>query len=89
MARVNRLGLAGCLPLALLAVTVLARKWHWLWLVLPLLAVSWVPYLVLHRGRRYRAAERQAWEVEQDRPDHVFSVMPVDGAAPAGGFLRI
>lgn len=88
MERVNRLGLVGCLPLALVAISLMARRWHWLWVLLPLLAVSWLPYLLLQRGRRYRAAERRATEVEQARPHYAFAVTPSDRTLP-GGFLRV
>ena len=89
MERVNRLGLVGCLPVVILVITVLAQKWQWLWFVLPLLTVSWAPYMLLKQGRRYKSAERRAWEEEQARPHYVFSVMPSDQEALAGGFLRV
>jgi len=89
MERVNRLGLVGCLPLVLTTIGVLARKWQALWYVLPLLAISWLPYLVLRRSRRYRMAERRAWEHEQTRPHYVLHVTPTAQPALAGGFLRV
>jgi hypothetical protein len=89
MERVNRLGLLGCLPLALLVISLALQKWHWLWFVFPLLAVSWVPYMILKHGRRYRAAERQAADVERARPHYVFRVTPTDHRDLAGGFLRV
>jgi hypothetical protein len=89
MERVNRLGLVGCVPLVVTAITVLAQKWHWLWFVLPFLAVSWVPYLFLRRSPRYKAGERRAWEEEQARPHFVFSVIPTVQRGLPGGFLRV
>jgi hypothetical protein len=89
MERVNRLGLLGCLPLALLVISLVLQKWQWLWFVLPLLAVSWLPYMILKHGRHYRAAERKAAEVERARPHYVFSVMPTEHRDLAGGFLRV
>jgi hypothetical protein len=89
MERVNRLGLLGCLPLALLVISLAAQKWRWLWVALPLLAVSWVPYMLLKHGRRYRDAERRAADVERARPHYVFSVMPTEHRDLAGGFLRV
>jgi len=41
---VDRLGLIGCLPLVLIAICLLAARWRWLWYLVPLLAVSWLPY---------------------------------------------
>ncbi|HEY7520372.1 MAG TPA: hypothetical protein VIE36_18950 [Methylomirabilota bacterium] len=87
--RVNRLGLVGCLPLVLLVITVLARKWQWLWFVLPLLAASWVPYALFKQTGRYKAAERRAHDHEASRPHYVLSVMPSSDAPVTGGFLRV
>jgi hypothetical protein len=89
MERVNKLGLVGCLPLVFLFVTLVAQRWSWLSVVLPLVAVSWLPYVILSRGRRYKAAERQASDVEQARPHYVFCVEPADREGPSGGFLRV
>ena len=89
MQRTDRLGLVGCLPLVLLVVTVFAQNWHWLWVVLPLLAASWAPYLVLRQGRRYKAAERRASELKESRPHYVFTVRSTDRDALAGGFLGV
>jgi len=89
MERVNRLGLVGCLPLLLTAIIVLAQQWRWLWYVLPLLALSWVPYLLLRRGSRYRRAERKAGEAEQTRPHFVVRVASTTQPGLAGGFLRV
>ena len=89
MERVNRLGLVGCLPVVLLMTAVLTQNWQWLWFILPLLAVSWLPYMLLKQGRRYKWAERRAWDQEQAQPHYVLSVMPSDREALAGGFLRV
>lgn len=89
MQRVNKLGLVGCLPIAITVLTVIAKQWHWLWYALPLLALSWLPYLLLSRGRRYRAAESRSAEVEKAHPHYVVSLMPTDQSGLAGGFLRI
>jgi hypothetical protein len=87
--RVNRLGLVGCLPLALVPISVLARKWHWLWVILPLLAIWSLPYMALRKGRRYKEADRRRAEAEHARPDYVFGVTPSDRGDLAGGFLRV
>jgi hypothetical protein len=89
MQRVDRLGLVGCVPLVVTAITVLTQRWHWLWFVLPFLAVPWVPYLLLRRSHRYKAAERRAWEEEQARPHFVFNVIPTAQQGLPGGFLRV
>ena len=67
----------------------LAAKWHWLWYVLTLLAVSWLPYIVLKRSHRYRAAERLVSEQEQARPHYVLSLTPTQQDGLSGGFLRV
>ena len=87
--RVNKLGVVGCLPLVLTATAILARKWHWLWFILPLLALSWLPYLLLRASRRYKAAERKESEVERARPHYVFRVIPTEHHVLPGGFLRV
>ena len=89
MERVNRLGLVGCLPLLLTGIVVLAQKWRWLWYVLPVLGLSWVPYLVLRRGPRYRRGERRAREAEEARPHFVFCILPTEQQGLPGGFLRV
>ena len=89
MQRVNRLGVVGCLPIILTVITVAAKKWHWLWYVLPLLAVCWLPFLVLSRGRRYRAAEARSRVAEQAQPHFVVSLVPTQQPGLAGGFLRV
>ena len=87
--RVNRLGLAGCLPVGLLAVVLFSRQWQWLWVVLPLLSLSWLPYMVLRQGDRYKNAERRASEIEKTRPHSVWSLTPSERDDLAGGFLRV
>jgi hypothetical protein len=89
MQTVNKLGLVGCLPLVLTAICIFAGKWHWLWYVVPLLAVSWLPYIVLKRGHRYKAAERRAFEQEHARPHYVLSLTPTQESGLSGGFLRV
>jgi hypothetical protein len=71
-----------------LDVFALAQRWRWLLYLLPLLLVSWVPYLVLRQGRRYKAAEARAQEQEQARPHYVLSVVSTEQRGLAGGFLR-
>ena len=87
--RVNRLGAVGCLPLALVPISVLARKWHWLWVIVPLLALWLLPFMALRRGCRYKEADRRRSEAEHARPDYVFGVTPSDRADLAGGLLRV
>jgi hypothetical protein len=88
MQTVDRLGLVGCLPLALTAICVMASRWHWLWYVLPVLAASYLPYIFMKRTGRYRTAERRAAEFEQARPHYVFSLAETQDRGVAGGFLR-
>ena len=89
MQRVNKLGLVGCLPMVLTAVCILARKWDWLWYLVPLLAVSWLPYFVLKRGHRYKTAERRSLEQENARPHYVLRLTPTQDGGVSGGFLRV
>ena len=89
MQRVDRLGLVGCLPFGLTAICLVAGRWPWPWYLVPLLVVSWLPYLVLKRSRRYQTAARRAREEEQARPHHVFSLTPSERHDLPGGFLRV
>jgi hypothetical protein len=89
MQRVDRIGLFGCLPFVVLAVTLLARKWEWLSILAPLVVVCWLPFLGLKQGRRYKEARRRVHEQEQARPHYVFTLSPAAGDLPAGGFLRV
>jgi len=86
---VDRLGVVGCLPTVLTALCVLAARWNWLWPALVLLAVSWLPYIVLKHTRRYREAERRAADHERARPHFVVSLTPTHEDGLSGGFLRI
>ena len=86
--RVDRLALAGCLPMLLVAFSLFTRKWHWLWILLPLLVAFWIPHLALRLTRRYRTASRRASAHEEARPHYVLCVMPADREGLPGGFLR-
>jgi hypothetical protein len=88
MQMVDRLGLLGCLPMVVTALFLLTQRWHWLWYALPVLALSWAPYVFLKRTRRYRAAEGRAAEFERARPHYVLTLTPTHGDAVSGGFLR-
>lgn len=87
--RVDKLALIGCLPLALTALIVIGQRWHLLWYAVPLLAVLWLPHLVLRRARRYQQAERRMSEHEQARPHFVIRATPTTQSGLAGGFLRV
>jgi len=87
--RASKTGLVGCLPLALTALAVLARQWEWLWYLVPLVILSWLPYVVLKNTQRYKAVERQGSELETARPLYVMTLTPTDQADLKGGFLRI
>jgi hypothetical protein len=86
---VDRLGLIGCLPMILVAISVLIARWRWLWYLVPLLAVSWMPYGILKYSGRYRRAERRASEAEQARPHYVISLAPTRQQELRGGYLRV
>jgi len=88
MRKVDSLGLLGCLPMVITALILLAQRWHWLWYAVPALALSWAPYVVLKRTRRYRVAEGRAAEFERARPHYVLTLTPTHGDAVSGGFLR-
>jgi hypothetical protein len=90
VSRVDRLGLLGCLPLVLTLMCALVARWRWLlWAMVPLLGVSWLPYLVLKNTRRYKAVTRLGAEHEQTKPHFVLTLMPTGEAGLPGGFLRV
>jgi hypothetical protein len=89
MDKVNKLGLVGCLPLALTAIAILARQWHWFWYVVPLAAVAWLPLLILKRGERFKAAERRSSEHERSKPHYVITLTATPEKDLSGGFVRV
>src|SRR5262245_53700827 len=86
---VDRLGLIGCLPMVLVAISILLARWRWLWYLAPILAVSWLPYLILKLGRRYRRAEKLASDAEKARPHYVISLAPTRQHDLRGGYVRV
>lgn len=89
--RVERFGLLGCLPLVLLALALLARRWRWaLEYALPLLVLTWLPFVLLRRTRRYR--DTAGAEAEHERGQaHLLLVVwpaPADCRVP-GGSLQL
>jgi hypothetical protein len=89
MHRVDRLGVIGCLPLVLVGICVLARRWRWLWYLVPLLVLSYLPWVVLKRGRRYRSAEKRVADAELARPHFVISLAPTRQEDLRGGYVRV
>ena len=89
MHRVDRLRLIGCLPMVLVAISILLARWRWLWYLVPLLAVSWLPYLLLRQGRRYRRAEKLVSDAEKARPHYVVTLAPTQQEGLPGGYVRM
>ena len=87
--KVNKSGVVGCVPLVLTAICLLARQWEWLWYLVPLLVVSWMPYVVLKHTERYKAVERAGSELEAARPLYVLTLAATEQTKLQGGFLRI
>jgi hypothetical protein len=54
-----------------------------------LLVVSWLPYVVLKRSRRYRSAERRVSDAELARPHFLISLAPTQQNELQGGYVRI
>ena len=86
---VDRLGLIGCLPMILVAISVLIARWRWLRYLIPLLAVSWMPYVILKSSGRYRRAKRRVFEAERARPHYVISLAPTRQQELRGGYVRL
>jgi hypothetical protein len=90
MTRVDRLGLLGCLPTVVTLLLAITGRWRWLALYgVPLLVVSWLPYLILKNTRRYRLAERRMHEHESARPQFILTLIPTAQEGLSGGFLRV
>jgi hypothetical protein len=86
---VDRLGVIGCLPLIVVAIAIFAARWRWLWYLIPVLVVSWLPYLILKRSRRYRNAEARASAAEAARPHFVIRLAATRQDETPGGFIRV
>jgi hypothetical protein len=87
---IDRLGLLGCLPMVATLATMFLGRWHWLWYVLPILVVSWLPYVVLTRTPRYRATRRRTAEHERRQPHFILRLTPTEQGEPLrGGFIRV
>lgn len=86
---VDRLGLIGCLPMVLVAISILLARWRWLWYLVPILAVSCLPYLILKLGRRYRRAAKLVSDTEKARPHYVVSLAPTQQHDLRGGYMRV
>jgi hypothetical protein len=89
MQRVDRLGLVGCLPIVLLGISLVFKQWRWLWVIVPLLVVTWLLSLILRWSPRYKALEQRANEHEQRLPHFLVSASPTEAPRLAGGFLRV
>ena len=89
MQMVDRLGLIGCLPMILVAISLFAARWRWLWYLVPVLVVSWLPYLVVKRSQRYRSAAARVASAEQARPHFVISLAPTQRGELQGGYVRV
>ena len=82
-------GYIGALALASAVVAVSVVATSGLWYLVPLLAVSWLPYVILKYSRRYRRAERRASEAELARPHYVISLAPTRQDELRGGYVRV
>ena len=89
MQKVNKLGLVGCLPLLLTLMIVFIGRWSWLSVAVPVTALCWLPYIVLKRGARFRAAERRSTEHERSKPHYVITLTATPEKDFSGGFLRV
>lgn len=88
--RVDRSGLLGCLPIAIALVCAVVPRLRWLlWYVLPLLVVSWLPYVVLRNTGRYKNAQRLASDHENAMPHYIVVLMPTSQEGLEGGFVRL
>ena len=57
--------------------------------LVPLLAVTWLPSIVLRTRGRYKAAQEKAAAHDRARPHHVLVLAPTSESALPGGFVRI
>jgi hypothetical protein len=88
--QVDRLGLLGCLPMIATAVTIVSGRWRWVWYVVPILVLSWLPYVVLKRTPRYTSTRRRVAEHDGLRPNFILSLTSTTQGEPLrGGFIRI
>lgn len=89
--RVDRLGLLGCLPTVALPLVFLIRPLRaFTLLALGVAALSWLPRLVLERGRRYRSIKSRLRAFEEALPLFVLQLRRLDSSTGlAGGFVTL
>src|SRR5207253_11054678 len=79
----------GCLPTCALVVTLL---WSPLRTLLPAVffgaALSWLPYIVVVRGSRYRATDERLRTFRLSSPQYIIQLTPIESARGlSGGFV--
>ena len=89
MHMVDRLVFIGCLPLIVVAIATFAARWRWLFYLVPVLVVSWLPHLAFKRSRRYRNAQARASAAETARPHFVIRLAATRQDETPGGFIRV
>ena len=86
--RVNRLALLGCLPLALTALALLARRWRVALVLAGIALLASAPWALLSRSRRYREAERRYEAYHAELPAFILELRPVESTASlVGGYV--
>jgi hypothetical protein len=89
--RVDRIGLVGCLSTALAAAMVAFPFTRELWpYAIAVLAVGWLPFIVLQRLPRYRNIEQRIRDYENALPHYVIQLRKTTAADDlVGGHLDV
>jgi len=88
--QVDRLSYLGCLLMIATVITILSGRWRWLWYVVPILVLSWLPYVVLRRMPPYTTTRRRIAEHDSRLSDFILRLTPTTQGEPLrGGFIRI
>jgi hypothetical protein len=86
--RVAWLGLLGCLPLIVLGFSLLAQRWRMAGYVALAVVISWLPFVVLSRTRRYREIGAKLEAHSRALPVYLLELRPVTrDPSLAGGWI--
>ena len=88
--RVSSLGLLGCLPMIVLAFSLLGRRWRLAAYVALVVFLSWLPYLALSRTRRFRTIDAQLKAHDRALPVYLLELRPLERSSGlVGGWISL
>ena len=86
--RVSWLGLLGCLPLIVLGFSLLGQRWRMAGYIGLVVILSWLPYVILSRTRRFREIDARLEAHNKALPVYLLELRPVArDPSLAGGWI--